>query len=559
MKSDSAGSEITPQEFRSLSYTSQLEQLRRADAFQKAMLLIEAENGEELMAGLPTQEVFLMVKELGADQVPELLALASSEQWMGFFDFECWRGDRIDPTRARFWLALLLDGDDDRIVATLQQMSFELLILMVKKEVLVLAGPETIEDNDVSAEGINRLGGYQLDYRDETGAKLYGALIDRLFNSAPEFCRYLLEAVRAETESLIEESVYQQRCGRMLDLGFPDAYEARGVYAWLDPETFEADARGKFTLGLAGQEPAPGFVMTMARPNGLLGEILESGLDDVTGWELACLINKVAMADRIDIGDIDQVQSVIRKTYGLLNLALEFMAGTELDTARHLLEDVYCERLFRLGFSLTLRLQRRARNLVGSTIGPYLDGPFRALLTPMLESCPRFYQGMEQEGREDVRLFASLHEVRICEEWLDLLEIQRRLFENHFDFVLLPPEAFDLEDCTLETAEFLTLSEIFLTALANRLLGRAFRPDPVAPAELAELHRMVCRDGTLMPELIEQTAEWLETLEENAGGFAEYCLEIWQEAFCEISAGDLDPRYVSGILVRKSDANSAGA
>ncbi len=552
MKSDQAGPNITPQEFRTLSRTSQLEWLRQTDSYQKAMLLLEVDNGAELMASLPTQEVYLMVKDLGPDQVPELLSLASPEQWLGFFDFECWRGDRIDPARVRFWLALLLDGDDAAIVENLHQMSFELLILMVKKEVQVLAGPETIEDNDASAEAMPRLAGYQLEYRDETGAKLYGALIDRLFNAVPDFCRYLLEAVRAETESLIEESVYQQRIGRLLDLGFPDVFEARIVYAWLDPDRFEVDEKGKFALGRAGLEPAPGFVLTMVRPSGLLAEILATGLDDETGWELACLINKVAMADRIDIGDIDEVQTVMRKTYGLLNLALEFLAGTDVDAARHLLQEVYGERLFRLGFSLTLRLQSRARALAASTIGPYLDGPFKALLAPMLLPCPRFFEGLEQADREGSRLFSSLDDIRVCEEWLDLLEVQRRLFEDHFDFVLLPPEAFDLTGCTLETTEFLTLSEIFLTALANRLLGRAFRPDPIPAEELTALHRMVCRDGTLVPELIEQTADWLESLEQDGSGFAEYCLEIWQEEFCQVPVEAIDPRYVGGILVKSS-------
>jgi hypothetical protein len=555
MKPASTGSTITPQEFRSLSRTSQLERLRVADADQKALLLTEADHGVELMASMPTQEVFLMIKELGPDQVPEILAMASPEQWMGFFDFECWTGDQIDPARVRFWLALLLEGEDCRVVDALQQISFELLILMVKKEVVVLAGPETVEDEDASAEAERREGGgYQLGYRDEEGARLYGALFNRLFNEVPDFCRYLLEAVRAETESLIEESVYQQRVGRLLDLGFPDVFEARRVYAWLEPETFQVDEKGKFALGLAGMEPAPGFVLTLARPNGLLGEILESGLDDETGWELACLINKVAMADRIDIGNVNQVQRVIRKTYGLLNLALEFLAGAEIDVARHLLEEVYGERLFRLGFSLTLRLQRRARALAEATVGPYLDGPFRALLDPLLETCPRFYEGLEQEDQEGSRWFVNLREVRLCEEWLDLLEIQRRLFEDHFDFVLLPPAEFDLDECFLDTAEDLTLSEIFLTALANRLLGRPFRPDPVAAGELAELHRQVCRDGELNPELVEETADWLESLEEGAAGFAKYCLEIWQEEFCQIPPGLVDPRYIAGLLVRKDGA-----
>jgi hypothetical protein len=553
MQSETAGSKVTPQEFRCLSRTSQLERLRLADAHQKAMLLTEVDNGAELMAALPTQEVFLMVKSLGPDQVPAVLALASPEQWTGFFDLECWNGDQLDSARVRFWLALLLENDDERVVETIQQINFELLILIVKREVEVLAGPETIDEDDSRIEAKHREGGgYQLGYRDEDGARLYGGLFNRLFNQAPDFCRYLLEAVRAETTSLIEESVFQQRTGRLLDLGFPDVFEARVVYAWLDPKRFEPDDKGKLILGRADLEPAPGFILTLSRPHGLLGEILDAGINDATGWELACLINKVAMADRIDLGDIDQVQEVILKTYGLLNLALEFLAGTDIDAAERLLDEVYCEHLFRLGFSLTLGLRRRARALVASTIGPYLDGPFRALLTPMLAACPLFFEGLEREDLDGARFFSGIHEVRLCEEWLDLLEIQRRLFEDHFDFELVSPEEFDLEQSTLETAEDLTLSELFLTALANRLLGRPFRPQPVAAEDLPALHRIVCRDGELHPQLFEETISWLESLEAGAGGFAEYCLDVWQNEWCHLSPESMDPRYIGGVLVAKA-------
>ena len=99
---------------------------------------------------------------------------------------------------------------------------------------------------------------------DEDGAKLFGALIDILFRHAPGFCRYLLEAVRSEGESLLEESVLQLRAGRLLDQGFPEPDTAPEVYAWLDPETFVAGAERKLpfggseTGGRAGGGPAAG-------------------------------------------------------------------------------------------------------------------------------------------------------------------------------------------------------------------------------------------------------------------------------------------------------------
>lgn len=551
MKSASNGSDLTPQEFDALSRPVQLDLLRRVDPHQKMTLLLDAEQREELMAALPAQEVYQMVKAIGPEQCPDLLDIASPAQWTAFFDFECWAGDRIDPNLARFWVTLLLKGDGYKVMERLQQVNFELLVLILKKELMVLAGPDAIEDDDARAEAQQRDGGYQIEYRDEKASRLYGPLFSQLFTVTPSFYRYLLDTVCSESESLIEESVYQQRTGRLLDFGFPDPLEARLVYAWLDPEGFRADDEQKLAMGLADESQAPGFALNLFRPGGLLGEILDAGVDEATAWELTCLINKVTLADGIDVGDLKQIRGCIQKVYGLLEVALQSLAGTDMTRASELFRSVYCEHLFRLGFSLTLRLQRRASHLVESTVGPYLDRPFRAFLDPLLETCPRFYRGLEEEGLETAGLFSALHQVRLCEEWLDLLEVQQRLFEQHFDFALLPPEEFDLEAVMLETVDDLSLSELFLTALANRLLGRSFQPEPVAVADLEGLHRQVCHAGQLAPVLIEETVAWLDSLEPGGGSFAEYCLEFWQEAFCNISLEDLDPRFIGGILVRK--------
>ncbi len=551
MKSASNGSDLTPQEFDALSRPVQLDLLRRMDPHQKMTLLLDAEQREELMAALPAQEVYQMVKAIGPEQCPDLLDIASPAQWTAFFDFECWTGDRIDPNLARFWVTLLLKGDGYKVMERLQQINFELLVLILKKELLVLAGPDAIEDDDARAEAQQRDGGYQIEYRDEKASRLYGPLFSQLFTVVPAFYRYLLDTVCSESESLIEESVYQQRTGRLLDFGFPDPLEARLVYAWLDPEGFRADDEQKLAMGLADGSQAPGFALNLFRPEGVLGEILDAGVDEATAWELTCLINKVTLADGIDVGDLKQIRGGIQKVYGLLEVGLQFLVGTDMSRASELFRSVYCEHLFRLGFSLTLRLQRRAGHLVESTVGPYLDRPFRAILDPLLETCPRFYRGLEEEGLETAGLFSALHQVRLCEEWLDLLEVQQRLFEQHFDFALLPPEEFDLEAVMLETVDDLSLSELFLTALANRLLGRSFQPEPVAVADLEGLHQQVCHAGQLAPVLIEETVAWLDSLEPGGGSFAEYCLEFWKEAFCNISPDDLDPRFIGGILVRK--------
>ena len=96
----------------------------------------------------------------------------------------------------------------------------------------------------------------------------------------------------------------------------------------------------------------------------------------------------------------------------------------------------------------------------------------------------------------------------------------------------------------------MTLSTIFLTALANQLLGRAFAPLPLAVAELAELQQMIARHGRLDPVLRDRTVTWLESLVPGGGAFGEFALSYWDEEFCAVPPATLDPRYVGGLIIR---------
>lgn len=541
---------ISANQFMTLSRSEQLDVLRQVGAKKKLHLLLDAADGEELLALLPPQDLFLMARELGVDQIPELLTMASPEQWTALFDFDCWHGDSFDSSAARAWLAALLQGEESWVAKTLLNIDFELLVLMLHREVRVVSGPEEMDDEAAIAEGRRRERGYVLDYLDDDGAKLYGALIDGLFRQAPDFCRYLLEAVRSESESQLEESIYQQRSGRLLDQGFPEPDTAQTVYAWLDPETFVLGADRKLPFGGSPTGAAPGAVLQLARPGGRLATALAEGLDAETSWELACLVNKVLMAERVDPGELDQVRSVVERTFVTLNLALEYLAGSDDDAARRCLREDYAERLFRFGFSLTLRLQRRARAIRQSAIGPYLDRRFRDLVEPLLQRRPQFPEVAERPERSGTRPFGTLPEVRLVEARLDQLEAQWRLFEEHFPFPLPAPADWVLDHCQPASGNALTLSTIFLAALANRLLGRPFEPAPLAAGEVGKLHALVTRNGKVDPELRKQTAAWLESLEPGGSFFGELCFERWDEEFCAVSDADLDPRYVGGLIVR---------
>lgn len=540
---------ITPQQFNALGFEERLEMVRVSDSAFRYRLLIEAKDGPEIMARLSGQDVFLMLKEVGAE-ASELLPMISPGQFTFCLDLDCWDEDRIDSGKSLQWLEQLIDCEEEKILQVAREMNFELLVLLLKKHVTVLHGPEDINDDDVRVEAMRRDGGYEFSFRNENEAKLFGALFEVLFRHDQEFYSYLVEASRGELDALIEESVYQQRSLRLLDAGFPDPHEAKAVYGWLDPDTFAATEK---KIDMAPVDPTaaqPAFMLIEANPRDLLAAALAESMTSSSNWELACLANKVLLADEVDLADKAAVQGSLARMYDTFNLALEYLCDSRED-AVGLLERAYFQHLFQVGYSLKIRLQRRARKLLESAAGPFFDLPFRTFLAALADKGgPLYHPGLDHPEESRSRSFRSAIDLFQAEKWLTRIEAQERLFAERMSFDLPTDETFDLSGCHPEKIEDLTLSQLFLTALANRLLGRNFYPDPLPVEELPGLHGSLCQGRHLDKDLYEETRDWVDSLVDGAGHFARWCLDVWELEFCAIDPDYIDPRFLGGLIIR---------
>jgi hypothetical protein len=535
--------------FASLSLQEQKDRVRRADASTRYRLILDVADGRALVQSLTSQDLFLTIKELGRDEVPELVAMASGEQLTAFVDLDCWRKDQIDAPEALHWLALAMTEGEDKVLEAAQSLDFELLVLIMRQFVQVLRGAQAFHDEDNPADYSKCIGAYELEMLQPKYALLVTSMLDCLYRLDQSFFTHLMEVLRWELPSCLEENSFQSHCDRLQDLGFPDPSQVGEIYAWVDPDTFDVDQYRRYP-GMVEAEPAPGFVLSVVRARDLLAEVLAAGLNDACGWDLTYLANKVLVADGIDFGDRVQLQAAMDKVYGYLNLALEHLCQSDEQRATQLFGDTYLLPLFRLGYSLTLQLQRQARRLRASSVGPWLDGIWAECLEILAMGQPLCPGVLDDPSGEGGRPFRNMADVRRVKELLATADATRRLFEEHFPFHLPTPDDLDLGGCQPEQTQAVGLRHFFLTALANRLQGRAFDATPLPVAELAALHGRVCRDKALAEALREETRTWLQTLEPAAWPFAEACLQCWDDTLCPLRADMLDPRFVDGLLIR---------
>lgn len=539
---------VSAKEFNALSFEERLVMVHSAQGRDKFKLLLDAADGQQLLQLLPPQDLYLLIKEMGQNETPELLAMASAEQVAVCIDLDSWSGDQLDGEKSLVWLLSSLGESAEELVQRACEMDFDLLVAILQRSITIVKGPEDLFDNDLEpGSGVMP---YEFEFKDAERAKPLGTLVDSLFSQNEPFFLRLMEALRSELPTALEEEVYQQRRNRLLEYGFPDPFEALGVYTRLDVEAFDiADYARPETLPEPGPV-APGFVLTAVRSRHLLAEILEEGIDSGSVWDLSFLLNRVLVADGVDAGDSTEVQETMEQVYGYLNIALEHLCGSSVEKAREVFEHSYLLGLFRLGYNLTLGLQQEARRLGATSVGSYLDGPYLALVTALQGKKPQYSKALDGATQAGELPFTTLQQIETIRQRLLDVEVQRRLFEEHFRFDL--PDKQDLEASGEhgDDAEQLTLSDYFLTALANRLLGRDFLPLPIALQELPELHRLVTENTCLSKGLRRETLAWLESLEPGAAVFGNFCLAIWDEEFCALEAKSLDPRYIGGLLVK---------
>jgi Family of unknown function (DUF6178) len=526
-----------------LSFEERLDIVRSADGKQKCQLICEAKDGVRIVKRLPSQDLFLLAKDVGLRDFSNILDMVTPSQFTNFLDFDCWDYDRLKQSAVLEWFEALFEGADaDKAFDILKQMDQNLLTLIVKRFLTVL------EEKEQDADENEELPETDLEETPEA-FKTIEETLRLIQNRDPEFFQQLCFVAISEGESILEEEVFQFQQGRLLDQGFPEYWEARKIYTYLEPDNFIPGSYAKAAAGSPMDKVPPGFVARANDGEAFFGLLGNEGEEELM-WKTVFLVNKVIVADRLNFGDPDQVKNALSEVKDYLNIARMFVTENLAGKLGEDLGPLSLEELFRLGFSLTIKLGNKAEKLKKTPIGPFLDGPFHEFLKCLSLRKPCFYLGMEDDRCGGSRPFKNLDDIRKAEQWLNRVEIQKRLFEDHFHFDLSLFTAQGSQSSAGSDPEDVVLSDIFLTALANQLLGREFSPRPVPREDIPELHQLVSSQGKLHPEIHRETAGWLESLEKGGGDFAEFCLEIWSEEFCPLKPEALEPSYIGGLLIK---------
>jgi hypothetical protein len=313
---------------------------------------------ERLVPALPEAELCFTVKAIGLADAGWILAHASDDQLRTCVDLDVWPAEVPDAARLGEWLGALAEGDEEALVRVVHALDPELLMLWLHELAAVVSKPGGNDEGWQPPDGACTIDGVFFLVPRGADEALTPALhaLDLLFQRDYWLYFRLLQSVVWESVADNEEFALRWRTGRLADLGFPSREEAIAVYA--PPRREELD-----TLPEAAAAPAPEWHLPVWMPD--LPSATEAGpsllraaaeLDPAARRPLffafVGLANRVAVADRLPLGDADSLPRAIGKVTRLASLGLDWMAERHGLTPAEVLRRVPLERLFRAGVRL---------------------------------------------------------------------------------------------------------------------------------------------------------------------------------------------------------------
>ena len=374
-----------------------------------------------LVPRIPVEEFYYLVRGVGLEDSIDALRLASVEQLQGCLDLDLWDRDRLSTPRVLAWLEVLAELSPPVLARTIHALDIELIALVLGKHARVYDRTVGEAPDDESTYVVHRTAdsAFVVEFRtsNATAARTLERFIMRLYDGDPDLARALLTEAKWGTTAELEEDSYRWRTARLADLGFPSYEDAVAVYREVDPSRPDVAPPASPSAPEARMLPVP-FAEALGGDS-----LLERALFEVDDAELLAtlsaalvgFLNRVLVADRVDAADVDLVRETTARARDTVSLALDHLTGGDVARATAMLSQIGFVELFRIGWSLTVALARRARALDrAGVIDPNLD----ALLGPR----PLYSHGVDPEPAGGERPFRTVADLRAMERLVDDLE-----------------------------------------------------------------------------------------------------------------------------------------
>jgi hypothetical protein len=540
-----------------------------------------------LVHSFPEEDFFFLLQDIGPDDAQPLIALGSRSQLEYVLDQQVWDRDRVDLQALSQWFGRFVAADPTRMTRWLTTEKANLVEFYLFNVLDIRIREHDQDPAEFGSGFISFDNVFYVHIRNVPAVEALGAvfqknhqrLVRRLLEILADedyvdYQRMLLAAINllpAETE----EEAYRLRNVRLAEKGFLPFEEAVGLYQPLRFDRFQQTAARFQRLPATGERRLPMAPWTLLDSEHLFSRALQTfspgeALEQCQS-EFASLCNCLAVADRRKVNSRDDLQAVVRKACGYLNIGLERLdaaasAPSPASAARQM-RSFRLEGLFRLGYSQAADLKQEAEEWVTTSWFAQNGLPLTfwgetwlGVVGGLLLKRPLFYDNY-RTGKL-YREFASLKDIHRARQQLHQVQVFDRLLGRMG--VERPPR---------RRFGHLTYKSVLLTLWARSALGLAEAVRPIALDAFIRFWESLFEAGQpdktggrmIRPACPQAFQQWLgrrakqkaQDLEAAIGPAVTALFEELQAEYGRVSAEALDLRYINHFLLEKGKPRTA--
>jgi len=341
-----------------LGIEDQLALVCDAPVAHRADLLGLLPSPEAVIPRIPEAELCFTAKAIGLGDAAWMMEYATPEQWVACVDLDAWQGAALDRRHLDTWLHMLVETSPETLVRGVHALDAEVIVLFLESRIAVELKPSG-DDDWTPPEGGRTLDGqfYYVPRAKDDDLETITTLLRTLFERDYWLYFRLLQGVMWELPTDGEEWAYRWRTGRLEDLGFVPWDEAIRIYRYLDPAQLPTLPPGERPLDTSEWRIPVWLPSLPADPESELVLFRAiARLDDeerrACFYAFVSLANAVAVADRMDLSDVETTPRAIAKAAHWVSRGLELVSSANAVEPAECLRRATLERLFRVGANL---------------------------------------------------------------------------------------------------------------------------------------------------------------------------------------------------------------
>lgn len=319
-------------------------------------------NNLQLVRKLSAQDALFLIKERGLADAAEVLEFLSPQQVQQILDLDAWDHDHVDPAKMEDWLEALYEASPARATQAFHELDIELSAFLLKTHTQIYH-IEMGEEPSHPPEQVSYTpdGRFMISFH---GKAIWRQLLEQLMARDLKGTLGLIESIRYETESVLEEEALRWRDGRMQDLGFAPFEESKAILAYVNPDNPSSLRGGIADAAIHGllrdarndedRPPITSGILRLVNQKGLFQasfERLNEAQQARILQELVNTCNRVHVAFGREPGEFTALKETVTYVVLMIEKALEHFTPEHLGTAP-------VARLFQIGRSLVMDQDR---------------------------------------------------------------------------------------------------------------------------------------------------------------------------------------------------------